>query len=87
MPIAFDGDSLYLDLFGTGFDAASGATGTTVIINGMPAAVTYSGAQGSYAGLDQIQAQLSGSLAGSGVATVTVTVDGIAANAVTLTFQ
>jgi endoglucanase len=87
VPIAFDGDSLYLDLFGTGFDAASGATGTTVIINGMPAAVTYSGAQGSYAGLDQIQAQLSGSLAGSGVATVTVTVDGIAANAVTLTFQ
>jgi endoglucanase len=87
VPIAFDGDSLYLDLFGTGFDAASRPSGTTMSVGGVPASVTYSGPQGGFTGLDQIVAQLPGSLAGAGVATVTVTVDGIVANAVTLTFQ
>jgi len=86
-PIAFDGDSLYLLLYGTGFDAASGASGTNVTIGTTPTTVSFSGAQGQYAGLDQIVAQLPGSLAGSGQVTVNVTVDSATANPVTIAFQ
>jgi len=88
VPIAFDGDTLYLDLFGTGFDKASGASGTVVTVGTATASVTFSGfpPQG-FAGEDQIVAQLPASLAGAGQVTVTVTVDGVAANPVTLTFQ
>ncbi|HLY16098.1 MAG TPA: cellulase family glycosylhydrolase [Bryobacteraceae bacterium] len=87
VPIAFDGDSLYLDLFGTGFDAASGAGGTTASIAGTPVSVAYSGWPGQFAGEDQIVIQLPGSLAGAGEVPIALTVDGIATNTVTLTFQ
>ena len=91
-PIAFDGDSLYLLLYGTGFDAASGAAGTNVQIGtawfqGPKLSVTYSGPQGQFAGEDQIDVALPSSLAGSGQVVVTVTVNGSTANAVTLAFQ
>lgn len=86
-PIAFNGDSLFLVLYGTGFDAASGVTGTTVTVGGIPARVTFSGQQPQYVGLDQIDAELPGSLAGAGQVTVVVTVDGVTANPVTITFQ
>jgi uncharacterized protein (TIGR03437 family) len=49
--------------------------------------VLFSGPQGQFAGLDQIDAQLPGSLAGAGQVTVNVTVDGSTANAVTIAFQ
>lgn len=86
-PIAFDGDQLYLLLYGTGFDAASGASGTRVIIGGAATTVTYSGPAPGYAGEDQIDAGLPASLAGSGQVTVSVTVDGVTANPVTIAFQ
>ena len=89
-PIAFNGDSLYLLLYGTGFDLAT-ASGTTVSITGpvliTNTTVSFSGAQGQYAGLDQIVAQLPGSLAGSGTVTVNVTVGSSTANPVTIAFQ
>jgi len=86
-PIAFNGDTLFLILYGTGFDGASGVNGTTVSVGGMPTTVTYSGKQSQFVGLDQIDAELPSSLAGTGQVTVNVTVDGIAANPVTITFQ
>jgi uncharacterized protein (TIGR03437 family) len=91
-PIAFNGDSLYLLLYGTGFDAASGVSGTTVTIAqewfaGPKMTVTYSGPAPGYSGEDQIDAQLLATLAGSGQVIVTVTVDGATANPVTIAFQ
>jgi uncharacterized protein (TIGR03437 family) len=86
-PIAFNGDNLYLLLYGTGFDHASGTSGTTVNIGTTDASVVFSGPQSQFAGLDQIDAQLPGSLAGAGQVTVTVTVDGMTANPVTIAFQ
>ena len=86
-PIAFNGDSLYLLLYGTGFDAASGPSGTSVTVGTTSTTVLFSGPQGQYAGLDQIVAQLPDSLAGSGTVTVSVTVDGATANPVTIAFQ
>jgi endoglucanase len=85
-PIAFNGDSLYLLLYGTGFDAAS-KSGTSVTVGAASTPVLFSGAQGQYAGLDQIVAQLPGSLAGAGQVTVNVTVNGATANPVTIAFQ
>jgi endoglucanase len=86
-PIAFNGDRLFLVLYGTGFDGASGPSGTTVNVGGTPTTVTYSGKQSQYAGLDQIDAELPSSLAGAGQVTVVVIVDGITANPVTIAFQ
>ena len=85
-PIAFNGDNLYLLLYGTGFDAAS-QSGTSVTIGTTSTTVSFSGAQGQYAGLDQIVAQLPATLAGSGTVTVTVSVDQMTANPVTIAFQ
>jgi len=86
-PIAFNGDSLYLLLYGTGFDAASGPSGTSVTVGTTSTTVLFSGSQEQYAGLDQIVAQLPDTLAGAGTVTVSVTVDGTTANAVTIAFQ
>jgi endoglucanase len=85
-PIAFNGDSLYLLLYGTGFDAAS-QSNTTVTVGGTATTVTFAGPAPGFAGEDQIDAQLPSSLAGSGLVTVSVTANQIAANAVTITFQ
>lgn len=87
VPIAFDGDRLFLVLYGTGFDQASGAGGTVVTVGGTATTVTYSGWPKQYAGEDQIDAELPSSLAGAGQVTVMVTVDGNTANPVTVTFQ
>jgi uncharacterized protein (TIGR03437 family) len=85
-PIAFNGDSLYLILYGTGFDGAS-VSGTTVTVGQTSTTVLFAGPQGQFAGLDQIDAQLPGSLAGAGQVTVAVSINGAAANAVTIAFQ
>jgi endoglucanase len=85
-PIAFNGDTLYLLLYGTGFDAAS-KSGTTVTVGGTGTTVTYSGPAPGFSGEDQIDAQLPSTLAGAGSVTVTVTINGATANAVTLVFQ
>jgi len=86
-PIAFNGDRLFLLLYGTGFDAASGPAGAVVMIGTTAAQATFSGPQGQFAGLDQIDAELPSSLAGAGEVTVNAMVDGNAANPVTISFQ
>jgi hypothetical protein len=78
---------VYLELFGTGIRGRTGLSGVSVTLNGLAQQVTYAGAQGSYQGLDQINVLLSPSLAGSGLVTLQLTVDGVPANAVTLNIR
>jgi uncharacterized protein (TIGR03437 family) len=86
-PISFAGDSLYLVLYGTGIRNRSANANVTCTIGGQVLPVLYSGAQGPFAGLDQVNVALPASLAGAGTVNVVVTADGHASNAVTLTFQ
>jgi len=79
-------NSYYLILYGTGLRL--GKTGqVTATVAGMPATITYAGAQPSWPGLDQINLQLPSGLAGSGTVNVVVTVAGQAANTVTVAFK
>ncbi len=86
VPIDFRGDRLFLLLYGTGFDAAS-AMNTTLQVATSALTVAYAGPQGQYVGLDQINAELPSSLAGSGVVTLVVTVGGRTANPLSITFK
>jgi uncharacterized protein (TIGR03437 family) len=59
----------------------------TVVVGGENATVSYAGPQGDFAGLDQINAELSRNLIGKGEVTINLTVDGRTANPVTVTFK
>jgi len=56
-------------------------------IGGRAVPVQYAGAQGSFAGLDQLNILLPSNLRGAGTVTVLLTVDGVQANAVTISIQ
>jgi uncharacterized protein (TIGR03437 family) len=75
-----------LVLFGTGFDNAT-PSNTTVTIGSTAVTIDFAGPQSQYPGEDQINVELPSSLAGSGEVAVQVTVNGIAANPVSITFQ
>jgi uncharacterized protein (TIGR03437 family) len=74
-----DDRPVYLSLYGTGIRSGGAVS---VSIGGTAVRVTYAGAQGEFAGLDQINVRLSGSLRGKGEADLVLTVDGAAANTV-----
>jgi uncharacterized protein (TIGR03437 family) len=79
------GDQVFLVLYGTGIRNAGSLTAT---VNGVTVPVTYFGAQGSYAGLDQVNlGPLPPGLAGSGVVNLVISADGQAANPVTVMIQ
>jgi uncharacterized protein (TIGR03437 family) len=69
----------YLVLFGTGLRNAS-ATAVKVTIGGREAAVQYSGAQGGFAGLDQLNTQVPAGV--TGVVDLIVSINSKAANVV-----
>jgi uncharacterized protein (TIGR03437 family) len=76
----------YLILYGTGVrGAASGSV--TVKIGNVDVPVAFAGAQGTYAGLDQVNVALPSALKGRGQLVVTVSVNGQATNMGQLTFQ
>jgi uncharacterized protein (TIGR03437 family) len=77
-------DRVVLVMYGTGIRHAASVTAA---INGTTATVLYSGAQGLFPGLDQLNVELPRSLAGSGLATLTIATDGQTANPVTLAIQ
>jgi uncharacterized protein (TIGR03437 family) len=77
---------VYLILFGTGFDTASAAS-TSAMVHGVSVPVTYSGPQPTDEGLDQINLLLPPSLAGTGVASVSVSMGGNTSNAVLVTIR
>jgi len=62
------------------------AESVTVTIDGRPARVLYAGAQGDFTGLDQLNVEMPTALAGGGLrrVDVVVTVNGVAANRVTI---
>jgi uncharacterized protein (TIGR03437 family) len=76
----------YLILYGTGIRGAA-QSNVSVKIGNIDAPVTYAGAQGVYAGLDQVNVALPATLKGRGQQVVTVTVNGQATNMAQLLFQ
>jgi uncharacterized protein (TIGR03437 family) len=75
------GNQVYLVLYGTGIRHAASVTAT---IAGVSIPIAYAGAQGTNAGLDQINlGPLPVSLAGAGLVNLIITADGQAANTVT----
>jgi uncharacterized protein (TIGR03437 family) len=79
-------DNVYLQLAGTGLQAA-GTAGVKVTVGGLDAPVLFVGPQGSFGGLDQVDVQLPAALAGQGNVNVQVTAAGIAANSVQITIK
>jgi uncharacterized protein (TIGR03437 family) len=82
--IALDGDQVYLVLYGSGLGSATSATAA---IGGIAATVAYAGPQGTYAGLDQYNILIPGSVAGMGTVDIVVTAGGMASNPLHVTIQ
>ncbi len=78
-------DAAYLILFGTGVRHSSGPV--VVQIGDLTIPAASSGAQGVYAGLDQVNVLLPNSLAGSGLLNVNLVVDGVSSNTVQINIQ
>jgi virginiamycin B lyase len=77
-----EGDRVFLILFGTGLRFRSALSSVTARIGGVDAAASFAGAQGDFAGLDQVNLLLPRSLAGRGEVEVVLAVDGHVANTV-----
>ena len=85
LPIDLSQGQVYLVLYGTGI---RNAKDVTVIVGGQSVSVPFFGAQGTYAGEDQINVgPLPGSLAGKGNVTIALAADGQAANTVTVAIK
>ena len=85
VPIRFSGsDQLYLELYGTGFGLATLAE-ATLRLGDVDVPLLFVGPQGSFTGLDQINARLPQELAGYGTLDVHFAVAGQMANVVTIT--
>ena len=89
VPIDFGAtsDQLFLLLYGTGFRNRSDLSAVSVRIGGPEVETLYAGAQGSLAGLDQINARLPRSLVGRGEVDIVVAIDGKTANTVRVSFR
>ena len=81
------GTKVYVSLYGTGIRGRSGLGGVSLTSGGASLPVTYAGPQPTYPGLDQVNAQLDPSLAGSGQIVLQLNVDGTAANPVTINIK
>jgi uncharacterized protein (TIGR03437 family) len=77
-----EGDQVFLILFGTGLRFRSSLSNVTTRIGGVDTQTTFAGAQGDFAGLDQINVRIPRSLIGRGEVDVIVNVDGQSANTV-----
>jgi len=88
VPIRLSGDtSVYVSFFGTGIRNRSSLANVAVTINGIGVPVLYAGPAPGYTGLDQVNVGLVLSLRGSGESNAVLTVDGQAANTVTINVQ
>ncbi|MGD1072736.1 MAG: FG-GAP-like repeat-containing protein [Bryobacteraceae bacterium] len=79
--------SVYLVLFGTGIRGRDSLAGVSVTLGGTALDVTYAAAQSTYPGLDQVNVLLDRSLIGKGLLPLQLTVDGVAANPVTVSIE
>lgn len=75
-------DQVFLVLYGTGFRFRSSLANVVARIGGEVAPVHFAGAQGDFAGLDQVNIQIPRSLIGRGEVNLVLTVDGQPANVV-----
>ena len=80
-------EEVFLALFGTGIRQRSSLANVSAKIGTINADVLYAGEQGFYAGVDQVNLKLPRSLSGSGEVKLNVSVDGVNANAVTITLR
>jgi uncharacterized protein (TIGR03437 family) len=80
-PVDLSNGDVYLVLFGTGLRGAN-AGSVSLKVGGQDVPVTFSGGQGTYAGLDQINARMPRDFAARGELEVVLTVEGVAANTV-----
>ena len=80
-----DSDQVYLLLFGTGLRGHTGAVSVTM--GGVPAPVTYAGAQNEYVGLDQVNVLAPRSLRGRGEVEIALAIGEAAANVVTVSIR
>jgi uncharacterized protein (TIGR03437 family) len=88
VPIPFGAsstDTLYLILYGTGFRHAHGSTACSA--NGQGLTVLYSGAQGGFPALDQINVTVPASLKAAGQVQLSCSVDGQTSNSMQVIFQ
>jgi len=83
LPIVIS-DRAVVTLYGSGIRGASALNGVAVSIGGAAAVVLSAGSQGDYPWLDQVSFQLPATLEGAGIVNLLLTVDGEAANTVTL---
>ncbi|MFZ4629740.1 MAG: hypothetical protein ACOYNR_15550 [Blastocatellia bacterium] len=81
------GEAVYLLLYGTGLRYRGTLSMVSVTIGGEPAEVLYVGPQGQFPGLDQINVRVPARLAGRGHVEVRLSVEGRAANPVTVRFR
>lgn len=76
------GDPTYLVLYGTGWRNRTSLSSVRAVIGGLEAPVVYAGAQGSYAGLDQMNILLPRELSGRGILDLVVTFGSVSCNTV-----
>jgi len=84
-PIDVSGGQTYLVLYGTGIH--NRANPVVATIGSTQVTAGYAGVQGFYVGEDQINIQLSASMAGSGQVSVSLAVDGQTSNTVKIQIQ
>ena len=77
-----ESDQVFLVLYGTGIRNRSTLSAVNMNIGGITAQILYAGDQGSYVGLDQINARLPRILSGRGDVDIVISVDGFNANTV-----
>lgn len=80
-------EQVFLILYGTGWRNRSSLSAVSATIGGAAPEIIFAGAQGDYVGLDQVNLRLPRVLEGRGEVEVRLTVDGIAANAVTVVIK
>ena len=79
---------VFLTLYGTGIRGRRSLTDVRATVGGLAVPVTYAGAQGSIAGLDQVNVgPLPRALAGKGVVDVVVSMGGYSSNPVQVEIQ
>jgi uncharacterized protein (TIGR03437 family) len=80
-------DEVFLVLFGTGIRFLSSQAAATIKLGGSDLPVLFSGSQGTFAGLDQVNVKLARELIGRGEVAVEMNVDGQAANIVSISIR
>lgn len=81
------GERVFLLLFGTGIRGRSSLDAVSIKVGDQDANVSFAGAQGGFAGLDQINVELPASLRGRGEVSVNCAISGRQANTVTLSIK